>query len=361
MPERFGENHPDLVTILDSLGGLYADEGDHPKARAAYERGIGLAERSLGPDHPDLGQSWNNLGLVHLREGDPVGAKRAFETALRVLEPALGPAHPDVATTRHNLAGALMQLGSLDDAERECAAALAIRGAALGDRHPSTADGLLLRASLHERRGRIERALEDHRAALEVVREAFGPRHNRTAQAPCGAGPASPRARGRAGRAGGRPGSAFRRAPLHPRGSGDDRARPQQHRPCLPCRRTRATRPPATRAGPRDDQATAAGDQADLVTALVNVAAAALAAGFAARAEALLGEAIASGERRWPDGHLVTAAAYNNLAKLREKAGGTAEAGELYGRAVDILARTLGEAHPQTELVRANREEAAQR
>src|SRR5258708_15119467 len=49
-----GPEHPDLATTLGTLALVYAHTGEVAKARALYERAIGLREKVLGQNSPAL-------------------------------------------------------------------------------------------------------------------------------------------------------------------------------------------------------------------------------------------------------------------------------------------------------------------
>lgn len=349
-----GANHPDLVTMLDHMGGLHAERGELARAEDYYRRAIALAQETLGPDHPDLAQSWNNLGTVLLDHGDARGASRSFDTAIRIFEHALGAAHPDTATALHNLAAALFKQGDVQGAAQKCDDALRRRTEVFGAASPVTADTYLLRANLHHHLGRGADAIADQRTALTVFETTYGPADHRTArtladlarfhlelaEVQAALSPArrsllgllaakEPNCQlvvlalnnlGHALTASGRP----RRAAVllgwvldHQRRSGE-------------------------------------GETERLVMALVNLAAALGAGGRAEAANELHLETLEIGARLWPGGHLLTAAAMNNIAKFHESNRDIDEARRLFASAHGMMVRALGEDHPHARAVERN-------
>ena len=102
------------------------DLGDLAGARAAFERALGIDEKSFGPDHPNVATDVNNLGLVLRALGDLAGARAAFERALSDRRDELRTRPPQGRHDVNNLGMVLQDLGDLAGARAAFERALAI-------------------------------------------------------------------------------------------------------------------------------------------------------------------------------------------------------------------------------------------
>ena len=89
-------------------------------------------------------------------------------------------------------------------------------------------------------------------------------------------------------------------------------------------------------------------DHPDTATSYNNLAAALLAQGKQAEAEAMHRRALAIDLKALGEGHPDTANSYNNLARILRAQGKQAEAEAMHRRALAIKLKALGEAHPDT-------------
>ncbi len=98
--ERAAQANPNASTLY-RLGTLLAKSGEPARARAAYERALGL--------QPDLAEALNDLGALQAQGGDLEGAVTRFRAAL-----AATPDYPDAL---NNLGYALLVMGRGDEAK----------------------------------------------------------------------------------------------------------------------------------------------------------------------------------------------------------------------------------------------------
>ena len=98
--ERAAQANPNAFTLY-RLGTLLAKSGEPARARAAYERALGL--------QPDLAEALNDLGALQAQAGDLDGAVTRFRAAL-----AASPDYPDAL---NNLGYALLVMGRGDEAK----------------------------------------------------------------------------------------------------------------------------------------------------------------------------------------------------------------------------------------------------
>jgi tetratricopeptide (TPR) repeat protein len=65
-----GENHPDTLTSLNNLAGLYNDQGDSDKALRLYEECLKRSQSVLGENHPETLALRNKLAVLYNQKGD---------------------------------------------------------------------------------------------------------------------------------------------------------------------------------------------------------------------------------------------------------------------------------------------------
>jgi tetratricopeptide (TPR) repeat protein len=144
-------------------------------AVAAYQRALGLADRSLGPDHPKKGLVLCNLAGVEEELGRHQEAISLLKDALRIVTATRGPHHPVAAYVHYNLARALLAQGDYPAAHQSAQEAIRIREAALGPNHPGVAEALDVLATILQSDGLYAEALAQSERALEIKRRALGP------------------------------------------------------------------------------------------------------------------------------------------------------------------------------------------
>jgi tetratricopeptide (TPR) repeat protein len=98
-------------------------QGDAPRARAAFERALALAERT--GDLGNLTWSSNNLAILRMRAGDLAVAAGLFERARRGVRES-GDVRLGAAMVDSNRAELLVAQGRLDEASAEARRALAV-------------------------------------------------------------------------------------------------------------------------------------------------------------------------------------------------------------------------------------------
>jgi tetratricopeptide (TPR) repeat protein len=67
---EFGENHDVVLTTLNNLALIYANQGDFAKAVPLYEECLKKRKLVLGENHPDTLQSLHNLAGLYYNQGD---------------------------------------------------------------------------------------------------------------------------------------------------------------------------------------------------------------------------------------------------------------------------------------------------
>ena len=91
------------MAALNSLGGLFQDQGKYSEALPVFERALRIEEKTLGQDHPDIATSLNNLATLNFYLGANEMAESLYIRSLEIYENAYGKEHPFVATVLVNM------------------------------------------------------------------------------------------------------------------------------------------------------------------------------------------------------------------------------------------------------------------
>ena len=175
--QLLGPDHPEVVSVLNSLATAHHQRGEYEKSLAIFERLVAIEVKNLGPKHSSVALSRGNVATVQLSLGRVDEARAGFTWAAQILERSRGPDHPDVALAMTNLAAAELAAGDEAQSLVHTRRALAIREKAFGP------DSDLVAASLDDL-GESQRApdqlaagLAAHRRALAIYERNHGPNH----------------------------------------------------------------------------------------------------------------------------------------------------------------------------------------
>jgi hypothetical protein len=164
-----GDDHPDTLTAMHSLGQTRRYLGDLNGARDLLEQTLAARRRVLGDDHPDTLTTMSYLGEVRRALGDLLGARKLHEQTLAARRRVLGDDHRDTLISMNDLASTRRDLGDLHGARELHEQTLAARRRVLGQDHPHT---LLTMNSL----GLTRRVLGDLQGARDLFEQALAAR-----------------------------------------------------------------------------------------------------------------------------------------------------------------------------------------
>jgi tetratricopeptide (TPR) repeat protein len=98
-----GDNHPDTLNAINSMGAVMENQGNLQEAGAYYQEALQRSRLVLGNDHPHTVAALNNLGGWLVGQGELVESRTLLQEALDTRERLLGPDHPDTLLSICNM------------------------------------------------------------------------------------------------------------------------------------------------------------------------------------------------------------------------------------------------------------------
>ena len=189
LEKTYGKEHPEVVTRLNDLAGLYRVLGDYSNAEALYKQSLTIIEKVFGPEHPLVAFSLDDLAKVYSDKKDYSKAEALYKQALAILEKAYGKEHLQVANSLSNLAllyshllAELAEKGRYREAIDPATKILNINRQIFGEKHLDTATSYSALAFLyHSAIGDYAKAEPLYQKALAIQKEKLGEKHPDTA------------------------------------------------------------------------------------------------------------------------------------------------------------------------------------
>ena len=183
-----GGNETVRAVLLNNIGVLFDNQGEHSKALEYYRNSIAIREKVHGPDHHDVAPSLNNMARVYYNMVEYDKALEYLKKALAIREKTLGSDHPLVASSLNNMGSVFQEQGENDKALEYHRRALTIRENTLGHNHPLVALSLDNMGIVTREKEDYDRSLEYHHRALAIRETTLGPEHPSVAWSLCGIG-----------------------------------------------------------------------------------------------------------------------------------------------------------------------------
>ena len=172
-PKEMGEPEV-LATLQATLGRLYLELGDYPRAAPLLDSAVVLRRAIHGPDHEEVARALRDAAEVRNIMGDYPSSDSLYRRALTIQRARLGPRHRDVGVTLNYLADMLVQSGRADSAEPLFREALAILEAVPGDQRGEIAMSKFGLGVAKRYQGRFDEAEPLFREVLRLRRELYG-------------------------------------------------------------------------------------------------------------------------------------------------------------------------------------------
>ncbi len=176
-----GPDHPDVALTLAGLAGMYDRRENYQEVEPLYRRAISLLEANLGLEHLQLVFPLRGLALFYLRMNRFKEAEEIYQRVLSICTQHLGQSHADVATALYDLALCYYNQGNYTQAEPLYLQALHIRERTLPPHHPAI--GLVLNglALLYRQQAGYHEAEQFHLRSLSIYEKTLGPEHTEVA------------------------------------------------------------------------------------------------------------------------------------------------------------------------------------
>jgi len=175
-----GQGHPDTLESVNNMGLLLTEQGKLSDAEP-YFRDALKKRRLLGKERfSDMWQSINNMGYLLRAQGKLSEAEPYFREALEKSRRVLGEEHPDTLISISNLSRLLMLQGKLGEAEPLLREVLEKRRRVLGEEHPDTLTSIANMGYLLQSQGKLTEAESEDREVLEKSRRVLGEEHPTT-------------------------------------------------------------------------------------------------------------------------------------------------------------------------------------
>jgi len=163
-----------LYTALNELSLCEAAAGNLERAEALAREAVEETRRQRGDSHIDLAASINNLAGILAERDRPDEAETCYLNALDMLIATGGEKHANVATAYVNLGNFYTARHRLAEAEKYTRKGLELRRETLGDDHPLVAYSLNNLGHLQFEMGQIDEAAESLAEALERLGAHYG-------------------------------------------------------------------------------------------------------------------------------------------------------------------------------------------
>ncbi|HSB13970.1 MAG TPA: tetratricopeptide repeat protein [Bryobacteraceae bacterium] len=150
---------PQLLPVLDALGGIHQTNADYEKAEPLYLRALRVREAALGPDSSELLSTLDSLAYVYFGQKKFSEAEPVYKRLLALWESSAGLEHPMVALTLDKMAEFYAFQQRYEEAEKAASAALTIRTTAHIASLNQVGRVLLMEAKLGEAEDLYHRAI----------------------------------------------------------------------------------------------------------------------------------------------------------------------------------------------------------
>jgi tetratricopeptide (TPR) repeat protein len=179
-----GKEDPEVARALYDLANIHLEEilgvpgaVDQQKladAEGAVREALAMQRRVLSPQDRNLARTLTVLGRMLIYRNRFDESESMLNEALAMQKKLLGPEHPDVAFTMQQLAETLQNRNRFAEGEALCRQAAAIQRKTLGNDHPALATTLLRLAIILDDDGRAAEAEAPARESLSIRRNALG-------------------------------------------------------------------------------------------------------------------------------------------------------------------------------------------
>ena len=170
-------NHRAIGAYKNNLASLYNIQGKYRQAEVLFMESLDNIKKLFGEHHPDVASVLNSLGNVYRSQENYNKAESFFKQALEIRKTCLSENHPDYAVSLNDLGLLYTELGRYTDAEGLLLKSLAIKEKSVGKKHLDYAITLNNLAIVYSYKDQLKKAELLYVESLQVRREILGKEH----------------------------------------------------------------------------------------------------------------------------------------------------------------------------------------
>ena len=170
-------NHRAIGVYKNNLASLYNIQGKYRQAEVLFMESLDNIKKLFGEHHPDVASVLNSLGNVYRSQENYNKAESFFKQALEIRKTCLSENHPDYAVSLNDLGLLYTELGRYTDAEGLLLKSLAIKEKSVGKKHLDYAITLNNLAIVYSYKDQLKKAELLYVESLQVRREILGKEH----------------------------------------------------------------------------------------------------------------------------------------------------------------------------------------
>lgn len=136
MIKHLGEDNPSVAVSLNRLATLYYSQGRYKESESFYLQALNIAEKRLGKEHPFVVNSLNSLALLYDAQEQHSKAREFYLRTKNIVEQQLGKEHPSNMDILQNLSLFYVKTGQFMEAEPLLIRVLDLQTIFLGEEHP---------------------------------------------------------------------------------------------------------------------------------------------------------------------------------------------------------------------------------
>ncbi len=177
-----GQDHPNTLVTVTSLGANYLSAGQPEKALPLLEGALQQCKQNLGPTHPTTLLCMNNLAGAYERLQRYADELPLLEECYRLAKESMGPEHPQTLTAMGNLACLYRYQARYAEAELLFTQVLEIQRRVLGPAHASTLTSMNNLAVLYSGMNKLTKSVPLFEETLDLLNKVLGEDHPQTLQ-----------------------------------------------------------------------------------------------------------------------------------------------------------------------------------
>jgi tetratricopeptide (TPR) repeat protein len=178
--QALGAEHPDTLTSMDQLAGLYTKQGKDSQAEQVLTRILETRRRVIGTNNVQTMNSMNNLAGVYWVQRKFGQAEPLYVSVLKAQRRFLGDKHPDTLSTMSNLAILYWSEGKYTQSEPLASQVVDLKRRVLGEEHPGTLTSMHNLSLVYYSEGKYAQAEALSSKVVEVQRRVLGEDHRDT-------------------------------------------------------------------------------------------------------------------------------------------------------------------------------------